>query len=286
MNSEPEQCGKNFFFQILHLICCFRKTVKRATAVQHFVTSTMGRLDGKVFVLSAAAQGIGKAVALMAAKEGARVIATDVNGEVLKELEGTPGIETQVLDVLKKDDVEKFAKSVDKIDVLFNCAGFVHHGTLLDCDEKSWDFSFNLNVKSAYTMCSVFVPKFIAQGTGGSIINMSSVVSSIKGAPNRFVYAATKAAVIGMSKSLAVDFVDHKIRVNSVCPGTVDTPSLRGRMAAQADPEKALQDFIARQKMGRLANPEEIASLVVYLASDESGFVTGQEFVVDGGWSM
>jgi len=246
----------------------------------------MGRLDGKVFVLSAAAQGIGKACALMAAKEGARVIATDVNAEVLKELDGVPGIETRVLDVLNKDAVVEFAKSIDKIDVLFNCAGYVHHGTLLDCDEKSWDFSFNLNVKSIFTMCKEFVPKFIAQGKGGSIINMSSVASSIKGAPNRFVYGSTKAAVIGLTKGLAVDFCEHKIRVNSVCPGTVDTPSLRDRMAAQGDVDKAMKDFVARQKLGRLANADEIASLVVYLASDESGFVTGQEFVIDGGWSL
>lgn len=246
----------------------------------------MGRLDGKVFVLSAAGQGIGKAVALKAAEEGARVIATDINGDLLKQMEGIPGIETHVIDVMKKEDVEKLCKSVDKIDILFNCAGFVHHGTLLDCDEKTWDFSFNLNVKSVYTMCTAFIPKFIAQGKGGSIINMASVVSSIKGAPNRCVYSATKAAIIGLTKSLAVDFVQHKLRFNAVCPGTVDTPSLRDRMAASGDAEKALKDFIARQKMGRLADPSEIANLVIYLGSDESGFVTGQEFVIDGGWSM
>jgi len=244
-----------------------------------------GRLEGKVFVMSAAAQGIGKACALMAAKEGAKVIATDVNAEALKSLDGTPGIETRVLDVMKKEDVESFAKSVEKIDVLFNCAGFVHHGTILDCDEKNWDFSFNLNVKSVYTMCSAFVPKMKEQG-GGSIINMASVASSIKGAPNRCVYGATKAAVIGLSKSMAVDFVGDKIRVNSVCPGTVDTPSLRDRMAATGDAEQAMKDFIARQKMGRLAGADEIASLVVYLASNESAFITGQEFVIDGGWSL
>ncbi|XP_013092992.2 dehydrogenase/reductase SDR family member 6-like isoform X1 [Biomphalaria glabrata] len=253
---------------------------------QQRVYLKMGRLDGKVFVLSAAGQGIGKAVALMAAKEGAKVIATDVNGELLKQLEGVPGIHTQVLDVLNKQEIEKFANSLDSVDVLFNCAGFVHHGTLLDCAEKDWDFSFNLNVKSVYTMCSYFVPKLIAQGRGGSIINMASVVSSIKGAPNRFVYGATKAAVIGLNKSLAVDFVQHKIRFNTICPGTVDTPSLRDRMAAQGDPEQAYKDFIARQKLGRLGTPDEIAYLVVYLASDESNFVTGQDFIIDGGWSI
>lgn len=246
----------------------------------------MGRLDGKVFVLSAAGQGIGRAVALMAAKEGAKVIATDINAELLKELDGVEGITTQVLDVLKKEDVEKFSQSIDKVDVLFNCAGFVHHGTLLETDEKMWDFSFNLNVKSIYTMCTQLLPKFIAQGNGASIINMSSVASSIKGAPNRCVYGATKAAVIGLSKAMAVDYCSHKIRVNSVCPGTVDTPSLRDRMAAQGDADQAYKDFVARQKLGRLSSADEIAYLVIYLASDESNFVTGQEFVIDGGWSM
>jgi len=238
-----------------------------------------------VFVMSAAAQGIGRACAIMAAKEGAKVIATDVNAEALKSLDGTPGIETKVLDVMKKEDVQAFAKTLDKVDVLFNCAGFVHHGTLLDCDDKNWDFSFNLNVKSVYTMCSNILPKMQAQG-GGSIINMASVASSIKGAPNRCVYGATKAAVIGLSKAMAVDFVGDKIRVNSVCPGTVDTPSLRQRMADTGDADKAMKDFISRQKMGRLAGADEIASLVVYLASDESAFITGQEFVIDGGWSL
>ncbi|RUS85067.1 hypothetical protein EGW08_007161 [Elysia chlorotica] len=246
----------------------------------------MGRLSGKVFVLSAAGQGIGKAVALAAAKEGALVIATDINGDLLKALEGVDGIKTQVLDVTKKDDVEKFAQSIEKIDILFNCAGFVHHGALLDCTEKDWDFSFNLNVKSVFTMCKNFLPKLIAQGTGGSVINMASVASSIKGTVNRCVYSSTKAAIIGLTKSMAADYVKHKIRFNSVCPGTVDTPSLRERMAAQGDAEKAYKDFVARQALGRLAEPSEIASLVVYLASDESSFVTGQEFIIDGGWSM
>ncbi|GFO19184.1 3-hydroxybutyrate dehydrogenase type 2 [Plakobranchus ocellatus] len=246
----------------------------------------MGRLDGKVFVLSAAGQGIGKAVALAAAKEGAQVIATDINADLLKAIEGVDGIKTQVLDVTKSEDVEKFAKSIEKIDILFNCAGFVHDGTLLDCSEEMWDFSFDLNVKSVYRMCSNFVPKFISQGKGGSVINMSSVASSIKGVPNRCVYLATKAAIIGLTKSMAADFVKHKIRFNSVCPGTVDTPSLRERMAAKGDVETAYKAFVARQAMGRLAEPSEIAHLVVYLASDESSFVTGQEFIIDGGWSM
>ncbi|CAG5122991.1 unnamed protein product, partial [Candidula unifasciata] len=163
---------------------------------------------------------------------------------------------------------------------------YVHDGTLLDLDEKAWDFSFNVNVKSLYFMCSQFIPKFIEQGTGGSVVNMASVVSSIKAAQNRCVYAATKAAVIGLTKSMALDFVGHKIRFNSVCPGTVDTPSLRGRAAARGDPEKALEEFKSRQRLGRLAEADEIAYLVIYLASDESNFVTGQEFIIDGGWSM
>ncbi|KAK7107521.1 dehydrogenase/reductase SDR family member 6-like [Littorina saxatilis] len=246
----------------------------------------MGRLDGKVLVLSAAAQGIGRAAALMAAKEGAKVIATDVNAEKLKELEGTPGIETRVLDVLNTDAVNAFVASLGKVDIVFNCAGFVADGTILDTDEKTWDFSFDLNVKSMYRMCRAFIPKMIEQGTGGSIINMSSVASSIKGAPSRSVYGATKAAVIGLTKSMAVDFVEHKIRFNCICPGTVDTPSLRERINALPNPEQAMQDFIGRQKLGRLATADEMAYLIVYLGSNESAFVTGQEFVIDGGWSL
>lgn len=195
-------------------------------------------------------------------------------------------IKTHVLDVTDGAAVESFAKGIDTIDVLFNCAGFVHNGSLLDCDEKSWDLSFDINVKSIYRMCRSFVPKLIDQGKGGSVINMASVASSIKGVPSRFVYCGTKAAVIGLTRAMAADFVSHKIRFNSVCPGTVDTPSLRERINALPDPEKAMSDFLARQKMGRFATADEIAHLVVYLASDESAFVTGQEFIIDGGWSM
>ncbi|XP_067903393.1 dehydrogenase/reductase SDR family member 6 isoform X1 [Heterodontus francisci] len=197
----------------------------------------MGRLDGKVIVLSAAAQGIGQACAIAFGKEGAKVIATDVNEEKLKELEQYSGIQTKVLDVTQKEQVEKLAKEIEKIDVLFNCAGFVHHGTILDCEDKDWDFTMNLNVRSMYLMIRTFLPKMLAQKSG-HIINMSSVASSIKGVVNRCVYSTSKAAVIGLTKSVAADFIEQGIRCNCVCPGTVDTPSLRERIQAQPNPEQ------------------------------------------------
>ncbi|XP_078727873.1 dehydrogenase/reductase SDR family member 6 isoform X2 [Lampetra fluviatilis] len=245
----------------------------------------MGRLDGKVVVLSAAGQGIGRACAIAFAKEGAKVIATDINGEALKELEQIPGIEVGVLNVTSKDQIEALAAKIDKVDVLFNCAGFVHHGTILDCEDNDWDFTMNLNVKGIYYMIRAFLPKMLAQKSG-SIINMASVASSIKGVANRCVYSTSKAAIIGLTKSVAADFLTEGIRCNAVCPGTVDTPSLQERINAQPDPEKARQDFMARQKSGRLAKPEEVAHLCVYLASDESAYVTGNEMVIDGGWSL
>ncbi|XP_078058910.1 dehydrogenase/reductase SDR family member 6 isoform X2 [Mustelus asterias] len=207
----------------------------------------MGRLDGKVIILSAAAQGIGRACAIAFGKEGAVVIATDINGEKLKELEQYSGIKTKVLDVTQKEQVEKLAKEIEKIDVLFNCAGFVHHGTILECEDKDWDFTMNVNVRSMYLMIRTFLPKMLAQKSG-NIINMSSVASSIK--------------------------------------GTVDTPSLRERIEAQPNPQQALQEFLERQKTGRMATAEEVAHLCVYLASDESAYVTGKEFIIDGGWSL
>ncbi|XP_069487075.1 dehydrogenase/reductase SDR family member 6 isoform X2 [Ambystoma mexicanum] len=245
----------------------------------------MGRLEGKVIVLSAAAQGIGRATAIAFAKEGATVIATDIHAAKLKELEEYSGIQTRVLDVTKKEEIENLAKEIEKIDVLVNIAGFVHHGTILDCSEADWDFTMNLNVRSMYLMVKAFLPKMLAQKSG-NIINMSSVASSIKGVVNRCVYSTSKAAVIGLTKSVAADFIDRGIRCNCVCPGTVDTPSLRERIQARPNPEQALKDFLDRQKTGRMATAEEVAHLCVYLASDESSYVTGGEHIIDGGWSL
>ncbi|XP_056422324.1 dehydrogenase/reductase SDR family member 6 [Hyla sarda] len=245
----------------------------------------MGRLDGKVIVLSAAAQGIGQAAAIAFAKEGAKVIATDINEEKLKALESFKGVQTRVLDVTKKEQIEKLCQEMDRIDVLFNVAGFVHHGSILDCEEADWDFTMNLNVRSMYLMIKTFLPKMLAQKSG-NIINMSSVASSIKGVVNRCVYSTSKAAVIGLTKSVAADFIEQGIRCNCICPGTVDTPSLRERIQAQPNPEQALNDFLARQKTGRMATAEEVAHLCVYLASDESAYVTGNAHIIDGGWSL
>ncbi|XP_069599763.1 dehydrogenase/reductase SDR family member 6 [Ranitomeya imitator] len=245
----------------------------------------MGRLDGKVILLSAAAQGIGQAAAIAFAKEGAKVIATDVNEEKLKALESYKGIQTRVLDVTKKEEIEKLCREMDRIDVLFNVAGFVHHGSILDCEEADWDFTMNLNVRSMYLMIKAFLPKMLAQKSG-NIINMSSVASSIKGVVNRCVYSTSKAAVIGLTKSVAADFIEQGIRCNCVCPGTVDTPSLRERIQARPNPEQALKDFLARQQTGRMATAEEVAHLCVYLASDESAYVTGNAHIIDGGWSL
>jgi 2-keto-3-deoxy-L-fuconate dehydrogenase len=245
-----------------------------------------GRLQGKKALLTAAGQGIGAATALAFANEGANVIATDVNESLLQELSaGLPGMQTRRLDVRDTQAVDGLAAELGAVDVLFNCAGFVHQGTILDCAERDWDFSFDLNVKSMYRTCRAFLPAMLA-AKKGSIINMSSGASSIKGAPNRFVYGATKAAVIGLTKALAADFIRQGIRCNAICPGTVESPSLEQRIAAQGDVEKARKEFIARQPMGRLGKPTEIAALAVYLASDESSFTTGQIHVVDGGWTL
>lgn len=246
----------------------------------------MDRLTGKTALLTAAGQGIGRATALAFAAEGARVIATDINEDALERLRAENGaIETRRLDVCDPDAVTEAARAIGPVQALFNCAGFVHHGTILDCAPADWDFSLDLNVGSMYRMCRAFLPAMLDQGAG-SIINMSSGASSIKGVPNRFVYGTTKAAVIGLTKSIAADFVGRGIRCNAICPGTVQTPSLDDRIAAQGDVETARAAFISRQPMGRLGKPEEIAALAVYLASDESAFTTGAIHVIDGGWTL
>lgn len=242
----------------------------------------MGRLDGKTALVTAAGQGIGRAAALAMAQEGARVIATDINRDTLAAL--GPAVETRVLDVRDSAAVKALADDLGAVDVLFNCAGHVAHGTILDCSEEEWAFSVDLNLTAMFRLCRAFLPAMLDAG-GGSIINMASAVSSILAAPNRFVYGATKAGVIGLTKSIAADFVTRGIRCNAICPGTVDTPSLQGRMAAMGDYEAARKLFLARQPTGKLAQPEDIAGLVVFLASDESQFVTGTAHVIDGGWS-
>ncbi|WP_232622721.1 SDR family oxidoreductase [Pseudorhodobacter sp. MZDSW-24AT] len=243
----------------------------------------MGRLNGKTALITAAGQGIGRASALAMAREGARVIATDINETTLADLAGQ-GIETRVLNVRDPAAITALAADLGRVDVLFNCAGFVANGSILDCDEEQWAFSFDLNVTAMYRMCRAFLPAMI-DGGGGSIINMASVASTIIAAPNRFAYGATKAAVIGMSKAIAADFITKGIRCNAVCPGTVDTPSLQDRMAATGDYEAGRKTFLARQPSGKLAQAEDIAALVVFLASDEAAFVTGTAHVIDGGWS-
>jgi len=245
-----------------------------------------GRLANKTVIVTAAAQGIGRASAIAMAREGAKVWATDIREDLLGSLEKEQsGIQTFALDVLKQDHVDAAARRVGSPDILFNCSGYVHAGTIMETDDRAWDFSFDLNVKAHFRMMKAFMPGWLARGKG-TIINMASAASSIKGVANRFVYSATKAAVIGMTKALAADFTAKGIRVNAVCPGTVESPSLIERMKAQGDFETAKAAFIARQPMGRMADASEIASLVVYLASDESAFVTGQTFVIDGGWSV
>jgi len=245
-----------------------------------------GRLEGKIAFVTAAAQGIGRATALAFADEGATVWATDIDEASLKTLSSDrPGIRTRRLDARDSQAVDNLAAELGAVDVLFNCAGFVHHGTILDCTEKDWDFSFDLNVKSMYRTCRAFLPAMLQAGKG-AIVNMASAASSIKAAPNRFVYGCTKAAVIGLTKSIALDFIRQGIRCNAICPGTVQTPSLDQRIAAQGDIEKAHAAFVARQPMGRIGSPEEVAALAVYLASDESGFTTGQIHIIDGGFSL
>jgi len=244
-----------------------------------------GRLAGKTAFITAAGQGIGRGAALAFAREGAQVWATDVNAKTLADLEGKDGIRTRVMDVLDESAISKLAGEIGQVDVLFNCAGYVHHGTILDCAPKDWDFSFNLNVKSMYLVTRALLPGMLKKG-GGSIINMSSIASSVKGLPNRFVYGATKAAVIGLTKAIAADYVKQGIRCNCIGPGTVDTPSLGQRINAFADPVQARKDFIARQPMGRLGSVEDITGILVFLASDESKFATGNMYSIDGGMTI
>ena len=246
----------------------------------------MGRLDGKEVIITAAGQGIGKATAITFHNEGANVTATDINENTLSELNKEyPKIKVKKLDSTKNEDIKEFINTFRNIDVLFNAVGFVHHGTILDCEEKDWDFSFDTNIKSMYFMCKATLQTMI-NNNGGSIINVASVASSIKGLPNRFVYGASKAAIIGLTKSIASDFVKQKIRCNAIAPGTVFTPSWEDRVKQSPDPVKAKKDFIARQPMERLGTAQEIADFAIYLASDESTFTTGNTFSVDGGMTI
>jgi 2-keto-3-deoxy-L-fuconate dehydrogenase len=246
------------------------------------------RLEGKTVFVTAAAQGMGRAAVLAMAREGARIIATDIREDLLQTLraevlaEGGIAPDVRRLDVTEPGAIESMMGSVGALDVLFNCAGYVHQGTILQASDDDWDLSFAINVRSMVRTIRSALPAMIAQG-GGSIINMASVCSSIKGLPNRAVYGTTKAAVLGLTKAIAADFVGQRVRCNAICPGTVETPSLRDRMAQLGDVDEARRMFTARQPMGRLANADEIVPIVVYLASDESSFATGQWFNVDGG---
>jgi 2-keto-3-deoxy-L-fuconate dehydrogenase len=241
------------------------------------------KLAGKTALVTAAAQGIGAACARAFAAAGARVIATDINQAGLAALE-TESIATRRLDVTDRAAIPALAEDIGAVDILLNCAGVVHHGALLDCSPEDWERAFALNVRAMYDMIRAFLPGMIAQHSG-SIINMASVASSIKGVPQRCAYSATKAAVIGLTKSVAADYVADGVRCNAICPGTIDTPSLRQRIDAQPDPAAARRAFLTRQPMGRLGRPAEIAALAVWLASDDAGFVTGAQHVIDGGWT-
>ncbi len=243
------------------------------------------RLAGKTALVTAAAQGIGRATALAFAAEGAEVLATDLDVAKLEEIAGASGLAVRRLDVTDGAAITALAEELGAIDVLANVAGFVHHGTILDCAEADWDFSFDLNLRSMYRTIRAFLPAMLEAG-GGSIINMSSVASSIRGLPNRFIYGTTKAAVIGLTKAVAADFIRQGIRCNAICPGTVQSPSLDARIAAFDDPEAARKAFIARQPLGRLGTPEEIAAVAVYLAGDESAYTTGTAIVADGGVTL
>lgn len=248
--------------------------------------TTGQRLAGKTALITAAAQGIGLATVEAYAREGGTVYAADINAQALATLQARnlPNVHTLQLDVTNEEAVTQAVQSLPPLDILFNCAGFVHAGSILECEEKDWDFSFNLNAKAMYRLCKLVIPSMLERGKG-SIINMSSVASSVKGVPNRFVYCSSKAAVIGLTKAIAADFVTKGIRCNAICPGTVDSPSLHDRLRATGDYEAAMKAFIARQPMGRVGDPNEIAALAVYLGSDDSSFTTGQIHIIDGGWA-
>jgi 2-keto-3-deoxy-L-fuconate dehydrogenase len=243
-----------------------------------------GRLAGKVAFVTAAAQGMGRGAAQAFAREGARVWATDLNEQALSSLK-QDGIQTRGLDVTDEAAIARVAREVGDVDIVFNCAGIVHHGSVLDATSKDWDQAFAVNVKSMFLVSRAFIPGMLKKG-GGSIINMASVASSIKGLPNRFLYGASKAAVIGLTKSIAADYVKQGVRCNAICPGTVDTPSLQGRINAFADPVQARKDFVARQPMGRLGTVDDITGILVFLASDESLFATGNAYSIDGGMTI
>jgi len=245
----------------------------------------IGRLTNMRVLISGAGQGIGRASAELFAAEGAHVIATDCNTQPLGELQGRGGIEIASLDVTDSKAIAALAAEIQPVDVLFNCAGYVHQGDILNCSENEWDRSFEINVRSIFQMVQGFLPGMLSRG-GGSIVNMASVVSSIKGVPQRCAYGASKAAVVGLTKSIAADYIKNGIRCNALCPGTVDTPSLADRIAALGDPETVKLDFERRQPMGRIGTAGEIASAALYLASDESAFVTGTVFVIDGGMGL
>lgn len=242
------------------------------------------RLANKIVLITAAGQGIGRASAELFAAQGAKVFAADINDAALTELDQIPNITALKLDVTNKQAVQGLPKKIGTLDVLFNCVGYVANGSILECDDDDWDFSFDLNVKSLYQLNKAFLPAMLKNG-GGSIINMSSVAGASKGVPNRFAYCASKAAIIGLTKSIAADYVTQGIRCNAICPGTVDSPSMHDRLRQTGNYEQALKDFKARQPMGRLGTTDEIAALALYLASDDSKFTTGQAHIIDGGWS-
>ncbi|MEY2657532.1 MAG: hypothetical protein RLZZ395_1274 [Pseudomonadota bacterium] len=260
-------------------------TTPASFPLQPITQITPMRLQGKTILVTAAGQGIGQAAALAMAAEGAQVVATDVKAPLLASYQGVSNVTTAVLDVLDKAAIARQVASMERIDAVFNCAGYVHNGTILEATDEDWNFAFNLNARSQFWMIQQVIPRMLAQG-GGSIINMASVCSSVRGLPNRFIYGSSKAAVIGLTKSVAADYVAQGIRCNCICPGTVDTPSLGDRINSYADPVEARKNFIARQPMGRLAQAHEIAPIIVYLASDESQFATGNAFMVDGGMTI